>query len=69
MMSLFKAFPHLRFAVQDTTKMVEIGHQVQRASFIYTRTDRLEQIWNREFPNAIASGQVILQGQLCSLIP
>ena len=63
MMSLFKAFPHLRSAVQDTTKMVEIGDQVQCASFICTRTNQLEQIWNRQFPNAIASGQVMLQGQ------
>jgi O-methyltransferase domain len=34
MMSLFKAFPHLRFAVQDTTKMIEIGEQVRNASII-----------------------------------
>ena len=32
MMSLYKCFPHLRFAVQDTAKMIEIGHQVRDAS-------------------------------------
>ena len=34
MMSLYKAFPHLRFAVQDTAKVIEIGHQVQDASLV-----------------------------------
>ena len=68
MMSLFKVFPHLRFAVQDTTKMVEIGYQVESSSSICTRTYQLEQVWNRQFPNAIASGQVMLQGQCCSLL-
>ena len=34
MMSLYKSFPHLRFAVQDTAKMIEIGHQVRDASLV-----------------------------------
>ena len=34
MMSLYKTFPHLRFAVQDMAKMIEIGHQVRDASLV-----------------------------------
>ena len=34
MISLYKTFPHLRFAVQDMAKMIEIGHQVRDASLV-----------------------------------
>ena len=46
MMSLYKTFPHLRFAVQDTPKMIKIGHEVRDPSVICTCADQLGQIWN-----------------------
>ena len=63
MMSLYKSFPHLRFAVQDTAKMVEIGHQVRDAFFVICPcTDQPGQIWNEQSQNVITSSRVMLQG-------
>ena len=40
--------PHLRFAVQDTAKMIEIGHQVRDAFFVIcTCAGQRGQIWNK----------------------
>ena len=70
MMSLYKTFPHLRFAVQETAKMIEIGHQVRDPFFVIcTCTDQPGQIWNEQFPNAITLGRVMLQGDYHHLIP
>ena len=34
MLSLYKTLPYLCFTVQDTAKMIEIGHQVQDTSLL-----------------------------------
>lgn len=64
-LALAKAFPHLRFVVQDLDQQIQAAHKVNIFNVHVRRSKYLQfyQFWQENHAEALASGRVKLEGK------
>jgi O-methyltransferase domain len=61
--TLARAFPHLKYVVQDLGKVIPDARKVGNFLCIITETHTTPKFWEAHYPEAITDGRVTLQGQ------